>query len=170
MKITNTLIDEVKPYEDNPRLNESAIEKVAASLKEFGWQQPIVIDTNNVIVAGHTRWLAAKSNGESKVPTVVANKLTPEQIKAYRIADNRIGSEASFDLELLTAELVGLKAEDYDLLLMGFDQSEIVNMLTAAEPPEPPKEFQGVDEDIETEFTCPSCNYKWSGQPSYDKD
>ena len=88
MKVQEMNIDEVKPYENNPRVNDKSVDDVAKSIKEFGWQQPIVVDKDNVIIVGHTRWKAAKKLGMKKVPVVVASNLTPEQVKAYRLADN----------------------------------------------------------------------------------
>ena len=88
-------IDEIKPYERNPRLNDNAVDAVAASLKEFGFRQPIVIDGDGVIVCGHTRYKAAKKLGLAKVPVHVAKDLTPEQVKAYRLADNKTGDRLS---------------------------------------------------------------------------
>ena len=105
MKITLTPIDEVKPYERNPRLNDPAVEAVARSLKEFGFRQPIVVDTEHVIVVGHTRWKAAKQMGLAKVPVHVATDLSAEQIKAYRIADNQTATLAEWDYDLLPLEL-----------------------------------------------------------------
>jgi len=143
VKICQLPIDKVSPYESNPRENDHAVAKVAASLEQFGWQQPIVIDSDSVIIAGHTRWLAAKSLDMKKVPCVVADNLSAEQVKAYRIADNRIAAESDWNVELLKAELVGLKDADYDLLLTGFDENEIIKYLVdsnagLAEPDEVP--------------------------------
>jgi site-specific DNA-methyltransferase (adenine-specific) len=89
MRIELRPLDSITPYDKNPRLNDAAVEAVARSLKEFGWRQPVVVDKDNVIVVGHTRWKAAKSLGMTEVPVHVAHELTPEQAKAYRIADNR---------------------------------------------------------------------------------
>ena len=93
MQIETVGISSVIPYARNPRRNEAAISKVAASLQEFGWRQPIVVDAEMVVVAGHTRLEAARSLGMGEVPIHVATGLTPEQIKAYRLADNRVGQE-----------------------------------------------------------------------------
>lgn len=89
MKIEMKSIDQIKPFENNPRKNDSAVEAVGRSIKEFGFKQPIVVDTENVIVVGHTRWKAAQKIGLAKVPVHVASDLTPEQARAYRIADNQ---------------------------------------------------------------------------------
>ncbi len=125
MHIQSFTLDKLIPYARNPRHNEAAVDKVAASLKEFGWQQPIVIDKDNVIVAGHTRLLAAKRLNLTEAPVVVADDLTPAQIKAYRLADNRSHEESSWDDELLALELGDLGNLEFPLSLTGFDAAEI---------------------------------------------
>ncbi len=124
-------IEKIIPYARNPRKNDDAIEKVAASIKEFGWRQPIVVDTEGVIIAGHTRYQAAKRLGMTDCPVHIADGLTDAQIKAYRLADNRSGQEAEWDLDLLAIELGDLK--DYDLSLTGFDDEEIDKYLALCE-------------------------------------
>ena len=89
MKVIDKLLTELKPYEKNPRNNTAAVEPVAESIKQFGFKVPIVIDKNGVIVAGHTRYKAAEKLGLDKVPCIVADDLSPEQIKAFRLADNK---------------------------------------------------------------------------------
>ena len=140
---------EIKPYEKNPRINDDAVDAVAASIKEFGFRQPIVVDEAGVIVVGHTRWKAAKRLGLDTVPVHVARDLTPEQAKAYRIADNKTADLATWDLELLPIELADLKALDIDLSLLGFDDDELAKLLGGDvtdgltdpdEIPEPPDE------------------------------
>ena len=118
-------IDEIIPYVNNPRKNDNAVDKVASSIKNFGWKVPIVIDNNNEIVAGHTRYKAAKKLGIKEIPCVVADDLTKAQIKAYRIADNRVAEEATWDEELLKIEFEGIKDMDLDIALTGFDLEEI---------------------------------------------
>lgn len=120
LKIEYVPIGSIKPYEKNPRNNENAVEKVAKSLEEFGWQQPIVIDKNSVIVAGHTRYLAAKKNGYKAVPCVVADNLTDKQIRAYRIADNKTSDFSIWDNKLLLDEL-----DDLADVFTGFDLGDI---------------------------------------------
>ena len=122
-------IERVKPYERNPRVNDSAVDAVAASLREFGWRQPIVVDAQGVIIVGHTRWKAAKKLGLAQVPVHVATDLTPEQIQAYRIADNQTATIADWDFTLLPLELADLKAANFDLGLLGFDQDELAKLL-----------------------------------------
>jgi ParB-like chromosome segregation protein Spo0J len=110
MKIEQWNIDKPLPYERNARkISDVAIEKVARSTKEFGWRQPIVVDAEGVVIAGHTQLLAAESLGEKKIPVCVAADLTPEKGKAYPLADNRSHEEAEWDPDMLGAELFDLK-------------------------------------------------------------
>jgi len=142
-------IDAIRPYEANPRVNDQAVDAVAASLREFGFRQPIVVDADGVIIVGHTRWKAARKLGLAKVPVHVATDLSPEQIKAYRIADNQTASLAEWDFDLLPIELKDLQGADYDLGLLGFDDKELAKLLDGetteglTDPdavPEPPDE------------------------------
>ena len=100
MKIELRLLAEIRPYENNPRLNDDAVDAVAKSIQEFGFRQPIVVDTEGVIICGHTRYKAAKKLGLEKVPVHVATDLSPEQIKAYRIADNKSAELSDWDYDL----------------------------------------------------------------------
>lgn len=129
MDVKKVDIDSIKPYENNPRKNNAAVKKVAESLKEYGWQQPIVVDKNSVIVVGHTRYKAAKRLKMKKVPVHVAVDLTDKQIKAYRLADNRTAQEANWNDDLLKFEFEGLKNLEFDLELTGFDGFEIDKIL-----------------------------------------
>jgi DNA modification methylase len=130
MKIEIADINTIKPYENNPRkLSEQAIEKVAMSLKEYGFRQPIVVDKNNIIVAGHTRYRASKKLGYTKVPITIVDNLTPEQINAYRIADNRTAEESDWDNELLKMEIKELELKDFNLDLLGFNEDQLNEIL-----------------------------------------
>ncbi|MFO0915250.1 MAG: DNA modification methylase [Pirellulales bacterium] len=129
MKIEMWDIDRVQPYERNPRHNEDAIGPVARSIEAYGWRQPIVVDGDGIIVVGHTRLLAARKLGLSKVPVHVATDLTPDQVKAYRLADNRLNEIASWNFDLLPIELADLQSAEYDLSLLGFDQEELAKLL-----------------------------------------
>ena len=100
MQVVAKSVDEIKPYENNPRNNDDAVDAVANSIKEFGWQQPIVVDIGGVIIAGHTRYKAAQKLGLKTVPVVIAKDLSEEQVKAYRLADNKSGELATWDDEL----------------------------------------------------------------------
>jgi len=119
----------IKPYAQNPRKNAGAVEKVASSIREFGFRQPIVVDGKGVVIAGHTRLLAAQSLGLHEAPVHVAEGLTAAQVRAYRLADNRTAQEAEWDDDLLAAELQALQSEDFDLPLTGFDESELAGLL-----------------------------------------
>ena len=149
MKIELWKLDRIKPYPGNPRQNDKAVESVAESIRRFGFRQPIVVDTEGVIVCGHTRYKAAMKLGLEKVPVHVAKDLSPEQIKAYRIADNKVADLATWDLELLPIELSELQGMDFDLGLLGFSEDELAKLLDPGvkegltdpdEVPEPPDE------------------------------
>lgn len=122
MNIIEKNLTDIKPYEKNPRKNDSAVDSVANSIKEFGFKVPVVIDKDNVIVCGHTRYKAAKKIGLKAVPCVVADDLTEEQIKAYRLADNKVSEKSEWDFDLLGEELDGIF--DIDMSDFGFDLSE----------------------------------------------
>lgn len=119
MEVQTVSISKIKPYKNNPRDNEAGVDAVANSIKEFNWQQPIVVDKDNVIIVGHTRYKAAKKLGMDKVPVVVADKLTDEQVKAYRLADNKTGELTDWDPEQLDIELGDIL--DLDMSDFGFD-------------------------------------------------
>jgi site-specific DNA-methyltransferase (adenine-specific) len=121
-QIQEVPIGDVKPYENNPRDNDRAVDALAKSIKSFGWQQPIVVDKNMVVIVGHTRLKAAKKLGAEKVPVVIAENLTDEQAKAYRLADNKTGENAVWDNKKLLEELSSFDTKD---LFTGFKTSEI---------------------------------------------
>lgn len=123
LKVQYWPIDDVKPYPNNPRNNDDAVEYVANSIREFSFQQPIVVDTDGTIIAGHTRLKAAKLLGMEQVPVVVADNLTPAQVNAYRLADNKVAEAATWDMEALAVELEGLEV-DFDMTMFDFDASE----------------------------------------------
>src|SRR6267378_4609627 len=129
MEVQLRLITSIKPYEKNPRLNDPAVEAVAASIREFGFRQPIVIDEDGVIIVGHTRYKAALKLGLEKVPVHVAVGLTPAQIKAYRLADNQTASLAQWNYDLLPLELAELQTMNFDLNLTGFTAEDLLRLL-----------------------------------------
>lgn len=134
MKIDTWSIEKVTPYARNARqIPAKAVEKVAASIREFGWRQPIVVDREGVIICGHARLLAAQKLELSEVPVHVADNLTPAQVRAYRLLDNRSHQETSWDEELLGLELLELKDLGLDLGLTGFDLAEIDELLPLTE-------------------------------------
>lgn len=122
MDIVQKGLGEISPYENNPRVNDEAVDAVAASIKEFGFKVPIVIDGSGVIVAGHTRYRAAKKLGMEDVPCIVADDLSEEQIRAFRLADNKTAELASWDEERLAQELAEIA--DIDMTLFGFDEDD----------------------------------------------
>jgi len=149
MKIELWELSRIRPYDNNPRHNDQAVEAVARSIREYGFQQPIVVDADGVIIVGHTRWKAARKLGLEKVPVHVARDLSPEQVKAYRIADNKTAELAEWNYELLPIELGELQGMSYDLGLLGFSEEELAKLLDPGvkeglcdpdEVPEPPDE------------------------------
>ena len=133
MEIINKKLSELKPYEKNPRLNDEAVKYVANSIKEFGFKVPIIIDKNNVIVAGHTRYKASKELGLKEVPCIVADDLNEEQIKAFRLADNKVSEMAEWDFNILGEELGDLS---FDMSEFGFDGDVFDDYGTDFELPE----------------------------------
>lgn len=120
MQVEMWKTSQVKPYGKNPRRNDGAVDAVAASIREFGFKQPIVVDRDGIIIAGHTRHKAAKKLGLKEVPVVVADDLPPEKVKAYRLADNKVGELAGWDFSPLDRELAELDDLDFDLSEFGF--------------------------------------------------
>lgn len=137
-------ISQIHPYENNPRNNEAAIEPVSQSIKRFGFRVPILIDRKGTIIAGHTRYEAAKRLGMDKVPCIRVDDLTDEQIRAYRIADNKVAEASSWNDDILRAEMDALKALDVDLTDTGFSEVELDGLLLEVE-----------DADFEEFFTEP---------------
>ena len=129
MKIEMWAIDRIKPYDKNPRINDGAVDAVAKSIQAFGVRQPIVVDTEGVIIVGHTRWKAAKKLGLTEVPVHVARDMEQEAVRAYRIADNKTAEIAEWDFDLLPIELKELENVGYDLSMLGFDAEELAQLL-----------------------------------------
>jgi len=123
MQIIYKKVDELIPYENNPRKNEDAVDYVAKSIKEFGFKVPIIIDKNNVVVAGHTRLLASKKLDIKEVPVIIADDLTEDQIKAFRLADNKVSEFATWDYDLLNIELDDILS--IDMSDFGFNETQI---------------------------------------------
>jgi DNA modification methylase len=128
MKVELWPIENVKPYEANPRINDPAVDAVIASIRQFGFRQPIVVDAAGVIIVGHTRWKAAKKMGMAQVPVHVAADLTEAQARAYRIADNQTADLSDWDMAKLPLELLGLQADGFDLNGLGFG-ADLARML-----------------------------------------
>lgn len=150
MEIVNKKIDELKPYVNNPRFNDEAVEYVANSIKEFGFKVPIIIDKNNEIVAGHTRYKASLELGLKEVPCIVADDLNDEQIKAFRLVDNKVSEKASWNFDLLGEELddiINIDMSDFDLYkIENIDIEQFIEDL-----PDKTKE------ETKQTITCPHC-------------
>ena len=176
-------VSELIPYIKNPRKNDAAAEKLVPLIEEFGFKIPILVDeknNKNEIIAGHTRLKAALLLGIEKVPVIFADDLSPEQVKAFRIADNKSSEWAEWDISLLTEEISDLKESGYDMELTGFSEIEIDSFLPSYEDNSPadnsiyggsngggnspPEDFPSYDDDIPTEHRCPKCGYEWSGK------
>ncbi|MBO8181069.1 MAG: site-specific DNA-methyltransferase [Archaeoglobus sp.] len=155
LKIEHVPLDKIIPYVNNPKKHpEEQIKKIASSILEFGFKVPIIVDKDYVIIVGHGRYEAAKRIGLKEVPVIVADDLSPAQVKAFRIADNKV-AESDWDLDALAAELAQLKEIDYDLELTGYDEDEIKELIRELEVPEEEEvdeegdELPEVDEEVE---------------------
>lgn len=161
MKTREIKITELKPYENNPRHNDAAVDKVAESIKQFGFKVPIVVDKDLVIVCGHTRLKAAEKLGLEKVPCVVADDLTEDQIKAFRLADNKTAEFAEWDVDKLVDELDELA--HFDMAAFGFDMEELASQMINDETcfkDQPDDDFDNEPGD-KKECTCPNCGFKF---------
>lgn len=149
MDIVNIKTSDLQEYANNPRNNDGAVEAVAESIKQFGFKVPIIVDRDGVIVAGHTRKKAAELLGLASVPCVVANDLTTEQIKAFRLADNKTGELAEWDFSALEKELAELTAFDVDMKDFGFfdfDNNYFDNIFNPPAAPTAEREAQEAEE------------------------
>lgn len=155
LKIEYINVNDLIPYINNPRINDEAVDVVAASIKEFGFKNPIIIDKENVIIAGHTRLKAAKKLGLEEVPVIRVEDLTENQIKAFRIADNKTVEFAEWDMELLELELEELEdiftgfSEEEKEVIFNANDVDIDSFFEDAEEPNKEKE--------EEEIQCPHC-------------
>jgi ParB-like chromosome segregation protein Spo0J len=160
-KVERWPVAKLLPYARNARTHSAAqVAQIAASIQEYGWTIPVLVDTKGVLIAGHGRVLAAQTLGLEEAPTMVARGWSAEQIKTYRIADNQIGLVAGWDEQLLATELADLKAAGADLALTALSTEDIERLLAG---PKPPGEFAAHDESIETAHQCPKCGFRWSG-------
>ena len=146
VKAVNMDINAIKPYDNNPRRNEKAVDAVANSIKQFGFKNPIIVDKNNVIISGHTRRLAALKLNLKEVPVIVGKDLTEAQIKAFRLADNRVAEIAKWDDDALKAEMA--KVLDVDFESFGFDLDDIEDII---------QEEVGIKT-----HKCPKCGCEWT--------
>lgn len=158
MKIVEVPIGEIKPYENNPRNNAPAIKATTNSIKDFGFLSVVVLDRDNTIICGHTRVLAAEKAGMKSVPCIYADQLTPEQVKAYRLADNKTAELAEWDFEKLEEELASLDGEEW-----------VQELFAKAEEPEREQKIAANQEldtesfgDESFECECPRCGFKFN--------
>ena len=165
-------VDDLTPWEDNPRRNEAAIPEVMASIRRFGFAAPIVARrADGEVIAGHTRLEAARRLGLDRVPVRFMD-LDPADAHLLGLADNKVGEIASWDDVKLAGVLADLDVGE-DTEGLGFDEDELRDLLGTLTAPDdegddalPPDEFGVIDESLETEYQCPSCGYEWSGSPS----
>lgn len=156
MQVIERKIEDIRPYENNPRDNSKAIDAVAASIKEFGFKVPIVIDKDGVIVTGHTRYEASKKLGLKKVPCIIADDLTGEQVKAFRLADNKTAELADWDYNILELELDDI--EELDMSDFGFNNTDISDEDNQQEMKDIDlTEKRGGSKECE----CPACGFKF---------
>lgn len=155
MNVVTKKLSEIKPYERNPRRNDDAVEYVANSLKEFGWKQPIVIDKDGVIVAGHTRYKAAtrllKETADAKwneVPCVIADDLTESELKAYRLADNKTAEMAFWDFQELSEEMATIP--EFDMRDFGFSDFELGGIMDSGSYEDDDTDISEYEDDSET--------------------
>lgn len=146
MKVTEIELRKLIPYENNPRKNEKAVDAVMQSIKQFGFKNPIIVDENMVIISGHTRRLAALKLSMEKVPVIIAKDLTEEQVRAFRLADNRVASFSSWDEAKLKEEIADIN--NIDLSDFGFKKDKIDNIFREKA-------------EIKTHI-CPKCGHEWS--------
>jgi hypothetical protein len=157
-------VADIKPYAHNPRNNDHAVAAVAASIREFGFRQPLVLDEDDVIVVGETRFKAAKQLGLKEIPVHVARGLTPAQLKAFRIADNKTAELPDWDYELLVRELAGLQKMDFDLDVVGFSADELQELFQAEIEPglvDPDDMPQPPPPAVSLSGNSPSTRFHW---------
>jgi ParB-like chromosome segregation protein Spo0J len=161
-------LDRLVPYDRNARTHSpEQVAQIAASIQEFGFTNPILVDGKDGIIAGHGRLQAARELAMATVPVVVLDHLTPAQKRAYVLADNKLALNAGWDDAILAEEITALHLQDFDLDLLGWSSSDIAEILDPEgidDQIDSPDEFPEVDDDIETEHRCPSCGYEWSGK------
>ena len=150
MQIYQRPLSDIKPYEKNPRKKHN-IQKVMKSIKDFGFQQPIVVDRAGIIIVGHSRYLASQELGLETVPVVIAD-LSPENAKAYRIADNKTNEDSEWDFNLLNKEFTDLLDINFDLESTGFEPKELEDFFTFDKEEEAQK--------VKSEKLCPKCGTK----------
>ena len=165
MKITQKKVDNLIPYINNSRTHsDEQVAQRAASIKEFGWTNPILVDGDNSIIAGHGRLLAARKLGYKEVPTIELADLTETQKKAYIIADNKLALNAGWDNEILSIELGSLQSANFNIELLGFDAIELSDLFD-----EQIKELKSNTEEIDPDeydmnCKCPKCGFEFDAK------
>lgn len=155
MEILDMPVSEIVPYENNPRNNEAAVEKVMKSIQEFGFKVPIVVDSDHIVLAGHTRLLAAKELGMKTVPVIVAADLDEARAKAFRLADNKVSEFSSWDFDKLDEELAGLACLDVlDMSEFGFADTPDINWDDT-----PDLNSDNYEEPEKAKLQCPNCGH-----------
>lgn len=162
-------LDRLRPYERNARVHsDEQLQQIAASIREFGFTAPILVDSTDGILAGHGRLEAAKELGLAEVPVVVLDHLDAKQRRAYVLADNKLALNAGWDMSLLQQEVMALNLADFDLSLLGWSDDEMASLLDPEGIDEPGKEYDGAEEYSEDEFSefehkCPRCGFEFNG-------
>ena len=163
MKLQKLKLDDIKPYENNPRKNDDAVNAVAESIRQCSYITPIIVDEDHVIIAGHTRYKALKALGEESAECLICDGLSEEQKKKYRFLDNKTGEKATWDLMKLEVELEGLDLEGFDLFGMAVD------LPVDSEGGGSDKELTGTTEfdtevfgDEEFKYECPKCGFRFN--------
>lgn len=162
LSIVYRQINELRPYQYNARTHsDDQVAEIARSIQTVGWTIPILIDETDQIMAGHGRWEAAKRLGMEQVPTILRDDMTPDERRAYIIADNKLAENAGWDQSLLGFELQALTDAGFDTSLIGFTEIEIKKLIGSADL-DPPEDWSEKGEDLPTDHECPKCGYKWS--------
>lgn len=136
-------LSEIKPYERNPRIIEQAVPYVQRSIDKYGFRNPLILDKNNVIICGHTRYFACKNLGYETIPCIIYSDLTPQQVKEFRLIDNKVAEKAIWDYELEKLEMQDLGEDAFNMLDFGFDKMDISFDVFNNDEPEEPKSKQG---------------------------
>jgi ParB-like chromosome segregation protein Spo0J len=163
LKIEEIKLDDLKPYEKNPRNNENAVKYVEKSIKQFGFNVPLVIDKNNVIVCGHTRYLAAQNLNLDTVPCIKKDNITEKQIKAFRIADNKIHEKSEWDLQMLKLEIDELK-EDFNFEDFGFLDLEINDFFEEKKINSKEIDLDNYLYENKNKVKCPECGCEFESE------
>ena len=163
-KVERRKVSSIIPYARNSRTHsDEQVSQIAASIKEWGFTNPILVDIDGEIIAGHGRLLAAQQLKLDEVPCITAVGWSDAQKKAYVIADNKLALNAGWDNEMLAIELINLEQEKFNIDLIGFDVDELSKIFETDNSLDAPSEFDEYDDNIETDNQCPKCGYTWSG-------